>query len=165
LKCPTRDCAAQPAEPSIETKKVDLVHHVDLPCSDANIERIHDNIDANIDNILGAWPGVASKVHSCAARTKRQSSSTLTTSTTLTGPDATSQAALVTDNIPQQTSVNGVPVTLDSTSSDATAPTQDDGGLSGGAIAGIVIGSIVGAGIVLVATYFVVMGSGNVESV
>jgi len=171
LKCAVPACNVAKPDPSIETRVVQLLHTVELSCGDANIQAIIDNIDATLRDLLGSWPGVAQTKYACRDRNasqKRQSSSTISTEATLTGPDASTQATAVVNNVPASTSVNGVPVNLASATTDQSGSSpsnDDDGGLSGGAIAGIVIGSVFGALLVLVAAYFVVVRDGDFESV
>lgn len=152
LMCTKHDCE-EPHQPVREEVVVTLKHKITASCEDGDIDVIITNILDTIRDHLGAWPGTATHEHKCTNGAKRQSDATIETDTTLNGPDASTQADLLTSNYPATSSTNGVEVSLVSASS--TDPEPQDDGLSGGAVAGIVIGSIAAAIIVLVAAFMI----------
>jgi len=106
------------------------------------------HIQDTIGHQLGAWSGEHTLTSTCKAdnnTTKRQSgSSTIQTQATLVGPNAQDQGLQIQTNMPQTSTANGRTVQLVSVES-------DDSELSDAAIAGIVIGSVIAAMLVLIA--------------
>jgi len=142
---------------------------LDTNCGDPIVGSIQTNVESEVYDILACWGspnganGGISISHACDNNNKRQSSSVLTTQVDLSGPYAGREATLVAENFPGNATVDGVDVRLDEATTDGAD--EDDGGLSGGAIAGIVIGSLIAVALVLAAAFLIVTRQQLPESV
>jgi len=144
----------QPLPKPIEVSIVRTTHFVKAPCESPEIAHVEELLAATVTDILGAWNQVGKSEfnHQCTnnMNIKRQqaTSSTINSEIVLTGPAASEQAATVASNLPPDSAANGVSASLVSASSETQS---DAGGLSDGAIAGIVIGSVAAAVLVVIA--------------
>lgn len=145
------------------------MNNLDTDCNDQILGSIQTNVESEVYDILACWGspnganGGITITHNCDNdNKKRQSRSVLTTQVDLSGPYAETEAILVAENYPGNTTVDGVDVTLEEATTDAV---EDEGGLSGWAIAGIVIGSLIAVALVLGAAFLIVTRQQRVESV
>jgi len=105
------------------------------------------HIRATIRWHLGAWNGEYYYNHKCREGRKRDDGDygyTIETEAVLVGPDPNIQGEQMIVNFGERSIVNGIPVILVSIG-------PEDSSLSRGAIAGIVIGSVVCAALVVIA--------------
>jgi len=130
--------------------EVKTKHEVNIPCSDPRIKDVVAAVEKAIKQAIGDWPGsVTAILDQCLDKSgKRQSSSTVDTNVIFDGPYAGSTAEAAADimnpNLDTGTGVQG------SLQSSETSFSENDEGLSGGAIAGIVVGCVVAVTLVLV---------------
>jgi len=113
-----------------------------LNCEDADAT-YQQHIEDTIRYQLGSWSGSSHVNHKCTSTgTKRDDSATIETQARLSGDGASDQGRLLTTNTPQTTTTNGVTYTL------VSAESEDR--LTNAEIAGIVIGSVIAAMLVLI---------------
>jgi len=138
----------------------DVTHTVTVPCSDPAIDSIVSTIGTTAQSGVGTdYPGsVTVTKKGCKDSAKRQGSSTLESTIYISGPAAdTALNAAVQQLMATQIDVTGASATYQSSSPDSSS------GLSGGAIAGIVIGSVAAVVIVLLLAYVVSSSSRDAE--
>jgi len=172
--CPDHICATgaaaltpsckTPAPADIDSSTTagsDVTHTVTVPCSDSAVPTIVDTIKSTAQSGVGTdYPGsVTVTQKGCTNSAKRQGSSTLESTIYISGPaaDTAMNAAL------QQLIATPIEVTGASATYQSSAPESSSSGLSGGAIAGIVIGSVAAVVIVLLLAYVVTSSSRDAE--
>jgi hypothetical protein len=156
--CPQVLCAPPKETAAEEKKTVRFVHILPISCDDPEVPAIKSDIEAEIRNNDPSWPGTTAVSFKCTANKKRVSS-TLETEASLTGAGASSQAEALSMNL-QDTTVNGIAV--DFVSADSNTENEESG-LSDGAIAGIVIGSVAGAALIIIAAVIIMQNVHRVE--
>jgi len=115
-------------------------------------------IEGYVREIVGAWTGTLIITHVCNNNNKRDTSATISTTAVLDGPDAKATAQMIVNSLPARTTANGVVVTI------VSAEVSEDGGISGGQIAGIILGSIGCFLLIVLGLYFALSG-GKVDRV
>jgi len=127
-----------------EHQELIVKHALDVLCDNAAVERFVEILDNHVKFLVGEWPGVVNvRQDSCQDDgTKRSDTSTVESTVILDGPYADLTASAITNTMdPVLIYDEGVTATLISSTPAEEAGTDGDGdGISGGAIAGIVIG-------------------------